>query len=162
MSSNGIKNALIDWRKKMAEEPLADGRAAIEECDGTNCYYRFRTERHVIDYFEYYQLSYQLQPPVQYKLTYDAIVPCTLPESQNMYKLCEPGLGLNSVLGQAYGGKWNPCASGQALVEVTNNGKIFSGDGLAVRHTKVPPANIVEDKPNYKVCLLYTSPSPRD
>ena len=68
-----------------------------------------------------------------------------------MYKLCEPGLGLNSVLGQAYGGKWNPCASGQALVEVTNNGKIFSGDGLAVRHTKVPPTKIVEDKPNYKV-----------
>ena len=144
---NGLKNALIEWRKTMAYPGHLRGTT----------FYRLTTERHVIDYFEYYWQSYQQALPnvgregVQFKLVYDSIVPCTLPESQQMYSLCEPGLGLNTRRGLQYGGKWNPCASGQALVEVTNNGKIFSGDGLAVRHTKVPPANIVEDKPNYKV-----------
>ena len=50
---NGMKNALIEWRKTMAYPGHLRGTT----------FYRLTTERHVIDYFEYYWQSYQQALP---------------------------------------------------------------------------------------------------
>ena len=50
-------------------------------------------------------------------------------------------------------------AAGEAVVEVSNNGREYTSDGVSVRLVSV---RVQDVQPWSGPCLLYTSPSPRD
>jgi hypothetical protein len=68
-------------------------------------------------------------PIAGYELIFDLIVACDPKEVE--YGTCpnQPDPSLNT--------KFNPCYTGQVKVDVTNDGRKYSGDGLTVNHSSI-------------------------
>jgi hypothetical protein len=78
-----------------------------------------------------------------YRKVYSLLIPCTSEAIDN--NACDniPESGM----------RFNPCFSGQAFVEISNNGEVFSGDPLFI-----PSSNGLEDGLVHETFLSYTIP----